>query len=111
MKTPIILALLLTLGINATAQHSALAKIQKFTVKVDNGFTPAAISAKVGIPVEITFDTKHRGCATSVVFKELKITKTLTNGTKTLVKFTPKKKGKLTFACPMNMYKGVITVK
>lgn len=83
----------------------------KLTVTVDNGFSPDSLDVKVGQPVEITFDTKQRGCATQVIFKELGLAKDLTDGQKTVVSFTPDKAGTYAFACPMNMYKGKIVAK
>ena len=85
--------------------------VQKATIVVDNGFRPGILNVKVGQPVELTFDTKNRGCATSIVFEGLDIKKDLTNGKKTVVKFTPKKPGTYTYACPMKMLKGTIVVK
>ncbi|HWP31370.1 MAG TPA: cupredoxin domain-containing protein [Fimbriimonadales bacterium] len=85
--------------------------VQKATIKVDNGFSPATIIVKTGKLVELTFDTKSRGCATEVVFKTLKIRKGLTDGKKTVVTFTPKNAGTYVFECPMGMYKGKIVAK
>jgi plastocyanin domain-containing protein len=85
--------------------------VQKATIVVNNGFTPGSLMVKAGQPVELTFDTKARGCATSVNFQGLNLKKDLTNGKKTIVTFTPKKAGTYTFACPMNMVKGTLIVK
>lgn len=84
---------------------------QKVTVVVDNGFKPDSINVKAGKPVSITFDTKHKGCAAVVVFKELKLKKELKDGTKTTFTFTPKKAGTYGFACGMGMYSGKVIVK
>ncbi len=88
-----------------------VAAAQKFTITVDDGFSPSSITVKAGQPVQLTFDTKHKSCATSVIFKGLGIEKTLTDGTKTIVTFTPSKPGTIAYACPMNMLKGTILVK
>jgi plastocyanin len=85
--------------------------VQKATITVDNGFSPSTITVKAGQPVQLTFDTKHKACASSVVFKSLGITKALKDGTKTVVTFTPKKPGSIGYACSMNMFKGTIVVK
>lgn len=85
--------------------------VQKVTIVVDNGFKPDSISVKAGKPVSITFDTKHKGCAAVVVFKELKLKKELKDGTKTTFTFTPKKAGTYSFACGMGMYSGKVIVK
>ncbi len=85
--------------------------VQKLTVTVNNGFSPSTLNVKAGRPVQLTFDTKRKACASTVVFKDLNITKTLTDGKKTVVTFTPKKAGNLTFACGMGMFKGTVIVK
>lgn len=85
--------------------------VQKATIKVDNGFSPATVIVKTGKLVELTFDTKSRGCATEVVFRTLKIRKALTDGKKTVVTFTPKNAGTYVFECPMGMYKGKVVAK
>lgn len=114
MKT-IALVSVLTLSITTAvlAQHpTAPAKgIQKATIVVDHGFKPAKVSFKAGQPVQLTFDTKHRDCATSVVFNGMHIEKPLTDGKKTVVTFTPKKAGTFAFACPMKMMNGTLVVK
>jgi plastocyanin domain-containing protein len=89
----------------------AVPAVQKMTIVVDNGFKPDSISVKAGKPVSITFDTKHKGCAAVVVFKELKLKKALKDGTKTTFTFTPKKVGTFSFACGMGMYTGKVIVK
>ncbi|MGI8923325.1 MAG: cupredoxin domain-containing protein [Fimbriimonadales bacterium] len=85
--------------------------VQKATVTVNNGFSPSTINVKAGKTVQITFDTKSRGCADEVIFKSLNIRKVLTNGKKTVVTFTLKKPGTYAFACPMGMYKGKVVAK
>lgn len=87
------------------------APVQKLTVVVDNGFSPEALTVKAGRPVQITFVTKHRGCASEVIFEGMKLAKPLKDGTKTVVTFTPKKAGTIAYACPMKMMKGRIIVK
>jgi plastocyanin domain-containing protein len=95
----------------ANAATNNVTEAQKFTVTVDNGFSPETVDAKAGQPVEITFDTKHKACATQVIFKELGITKDLADGQRTVISFTPEKPGEYAFACPMNMFKGKVTAK
>ena len=106
------IAVLATTAIGYGQKAKPLASIiQKMTVVVDNGFKPDSISVKAGKPVSITFDTKHKGCAAVVVFKEMKLKKELKDGTKTIFTFTPKKAGTLSFACGMGMYSGKVVVK
>ena len=78
---------------------------------VDNGFKPANVKVKSEQPVQITFDVKHRACASTVIFDNLHFTKNLEDGKKTTMTFTPKKAGTINYACGMNMLKGKITVK
>ena len=84
---------------------------QAVTVTVDGEFKPAEVRVRAGQPVELTFETKNRACAKTVVFKSLGITKELTDGTKTVVSFTPKEPGKIEYACGMDMLKGSILVE
>lgn len=101
-------------AVAAHAQHHAAAPtkgVQRATIVVDNGFSPAAVKVRAGKPVQLTFDVKHRACATSVIFSGLKLNKPLVDGKKTVVTFTPKKAGTYAFACPMNMLKGSVVVK
>ena len=90
--------------------HKAMAT-QKANVVVDNGFKPSTISVKVGKPVQLTFDTKHHGCASKIVFTSMHMSKAIQDGKKTVFTFTPKKSGKLTFTCDMGMYNGTVVVK
>ena len=85
--------------------------VQKFTVKVDGTYSPSSLSVNAGKPVEITFiKGKNVGCGGTVVFSSLGITRELKSA-KTVVAFTPRKAGKIAFACPMGMYEGSVTVK
>lgn len=84
--------------------------VQKATILVDNGFSPSTIHVKAGRPVQLTFDTKHKACISSVNFPGLKLTKDLTDGKKTVFTFTPKK-GSYAFACPMRMMTGKVIAK
>lgn len=95
----------------ATPSTPPVGATQKFVVKVDNGFSPDSIEVKAGTPVEITFDTINRSCATEVVFKDLDIKAKLTDGEKTVLAFTPKSPGTYEYACPMDMLKGKVVAK
>lgn len=86
--------------------------VQRATVTIDGGYSPASLSVKAGKPVEITFVRKSAsGCDGTLVIPDLKFQKTLKQGEKTVVKFTPKKTGSIGFQCGMAMYKGQIAVK
>ena len=85
--------------------------VQMAVVTVDGKFSPAELHVKKGQPVELTFDTKDRSCAETVVFKVIDQTVHLTDGEKTVVKFTPKEAGTIDYACSMDMIKGKVVVE
>ena len=85
--------------------------VQKATIVVDNDFKPGTINVKAGQPVQLTFDTRHKSCISSVSFAGMNLKKDLTDGKKTIFTFTPKKAGTYAFSCPMNMKKGKVVAK
>lgn len=96
----------------AQAQNSSPVKAaQKATIVVKNGFSPSTVTVKAGQPVRLVFDTREKGCIDTVVFDKMHLKKSLKNGTKTVVTFTPKKPGNYTFHCAMNMMKGQVVAK
>jgi hypothetical protein len=77
-----------------------------------NGFEPARIRVKAGVPVRLTFvRTTDETCATEVVFPSLKIRRSLPRDKPVLIEFTPKKSGEIAFACGMNMFTGAVVVE
>ena len=102
----------MALAVFAQGHKPATAKpVQKAMIVVDNGFKPDTIKVKAGQAVQITFDTKHKACISSVVFAGMNLKKDLTDGKKTVITFTPKKAGTYAFACPMGMFKGKVVAK
>ena len=87
--------------------------IQKLSITIDGGkYSPAVISVKKGIPVELTFSGgKKMGCGSTVVFKSLKQSKGVPVGKSVVIKFTPKEAGTIDFTCGMGMYEGKVIVK
>lgn len=86
--------------------------VQKATVTIDGGYTPAAIAVTAGKPVELTFVRKETsGCGNVVRFPGLNIERTLAPGGRTVVTFTPKKSGAIAFTCGMGMYRGQVVAK
>ncbi|MBC8134688.1 MAG: cupredoxin domain-containing protein [Fibrella sp.] len=86
--------------------------VQKATITVDGGYSPALLAVKAGKPVELTFVRKSAaGCDGELLIPALKVNKVLKQGEKTVVKFTPKKGQTLAFSCGMNMYKGRVVAK
>ncbi len=96
-------------GATAKADKSG---VQKATITINGGYTPSTISVTAGKPVELTFLRKSAaGCDGELLIPGLKFDKTLKQGEKTVVKFTPKKGQSLPFSCGMHMYKGEVVVK
>lgn len=86
--------------------------VQKATVTIDGGYSPASLTVAAGKPAEITFVRKSAaGCDGELVIPALKFRKSLKQGEKTVVKFTPKKGQTIAFQCGMAMYKGQVAVK
>jgi plastocyanin domain-containing protein len=86
--------------------------VQRATVAVDGGYSPATVSVKAGQPVELTFLRKEEsGCGDLVQFPTLGLKRALKTGEKTILTFTPKNAGTIAFTCGMNMYRGQVVVK
>ncbi|MBI3282694.1 cupredoxin domain-containing protein [Candidatus Curtissbacteria bacterium] len=91
--------------------------VQTATIVVDGAFVPSELKLKAGIPAEVIFDRRDKGqCTDWVIFnrfpneENLEIKSYLPEGKKTLVKFTPTKKGIYGFACGMGMNHGQLIV-
>ena len=94
------------------AQAQTEKGVQKATVVIDGGYTPATVSVKVGKPVQLTFLRREAsGCGNVVRFPDLKLERTLKTGEKAVVTFTPKKAGTTHFTCGMGMYRGQVVAK
>ena len=81
-------------------------------VKVSSaGYEPSKIEVRRGKPIKIAFyRADAENCAGEVVFPSLNIRKGLKVGETTVVEFTPKEKGELTFSCGMGMLNGKLVV-
>ncbi len=86
--------------------------VQKLKITVgENGFQPASLQLKPGIPTQITFlRTDEKNCAHEILFEELGIRKDLPLGKEILVEFTPTKP-EYDFSCGMGMLHGTVLVK
>lgn len=94
------------------APKKAAGVVQKATVVIDGGYSPAKLNVKAGRPVQLTFVRKGTdGCGEVVQFPSLKLKRTLKKGEKTTVTFTPTKSGPLHFTCGMEMYRGQLVVR
>jgi cobalt-zinc-cadmium efflux system membrane fusion protein len=78
----------------------------------EQGFEPARVTLRAGIPARVTFlRTTDTTCAKEVVVPELKIRRALPLNEPVAIEFTPKKTGEIAFACGMNMLHGAIVVQ
>jgi hypothetical protein len=86
-------------------------QVEKIAV-TENGFDPAKVRLRAGIPARLTFvRTTDKTCATEVVFPSMKIRRALPLKQPVEIEFTPGKTGEIAFACGMNMLSGLIIVE
>lgn len=86
--------------------------VQKQKVVIDGGFTPQTISVRSGRPVRLTFVRQPGdGCGEVLHFPTLGVKRTLRPGQQTVVTFTPRRAGVVSFTCGMKMYRGQLTVR
>ncbi len=75
------------------------------------GYTPNDLKVKKGEEVTLTLKSKDAySCASAFRIPALGISRNLGANDTQIIKFTPDKPGKITFACSMGMYRGVIEV-
>ena len=81
-------------------------------IVVNGGYTPEAISIPKNRTTKINFIRKDsNSCLEEVILSDFKIKKYLPLNQKITIELTPKKTGKFTYSCAMNMYHGKIIVK
>ena len=97
----------------AAAARAGLTGIQTATIRVtEKGFEPDKVRVRAGSPARLTFvRTTDTTCGTEVAFPSLNITRALPLNEPVAVEFTPPKSGDVTFACGMNMLKGIVVVQ
>ncbi len=82
-------------------------------VTIEKGiYKPDRIAAYAGMPLSIRFvlnDDAH--CAKKVIFADFDRSVELTKSEPQVIELTPDRIGEFAFACPMNMYRGVLEVK
>jgi plastocyanin domain-containing protein len=101
-------ALSLTSPIAAFANESQVIEI-KIT---EEGFEPSNLEVPANVPVTLKVTrTTDNTCATDIKIKDKKIEKKLPLNETVSIDLGKVKKGKLGFACGMNMLKGEITAK
>jgi RND family efflux transporter MFP subunit len=87
--------------------------VQRARVVVnEQGFEPATVTLRAGMPARITFvRTTDKTCGTEVVFPSLKIERALPLNQPVSIDFRPARTGDIAFACGMTMLKGVVVVE
>ncbi len=95
-----------------TTQTGTALGVQNVLIQVlSNGYSPKLVKVNVGVPVNLTLQTKNTySCASSFVLKAFDIQLQLGPTDSQTVSFTPTKKGKFPFTCSMGMYSGVLEV-
>lgn len=86
--------------------------VQEAKISVgDTSFEPSRLTLRAGVPARLTFTrTSAKTCATSVVFRSLKIKRQLPLNKPVSIEFTPTQGGEIAFACGMNMLRGTLVV-
>ena len=78
----------------------------------EQGFEPATVTVRPGIPTRLTFIRKtDKTCATEVVFPSLAIRRGLPLNEPTVIEFTPGAPAQIAFACGMDMLHGTVVVR
>lgn len=78
----------------------------------EEGFVPASIRVRPGRPVVLVMTrTTDQTCATEAVFPKLGKTYPLPLNKPVRVALGPQKRGRIEFACGMNMFRGVVLVR
>lgn len=87
--------------------------VQEVTINLtDNGYQPASIKLKKGVPAKVVLKTSDTlGCIRSFVVPSLNIQKVLPKTGEDSFEFTPDKAGQISFTCSMGMYKGEFVVE
>jgi len=111
----LVLAAVLALAIpaDAAAARRGRAPSQSATVTVtDDGYSPATIRFRRNVPTRITFvRTSEATCGGEVIFPALGIRRELPLNQPVVIRFTPRKSGKLSFVCGMDMWHGSVVVR
>ncbi|MFO0852410.1 MAG: cupredoxin domain-containing protein [Gemmataceae bacterium] len=95
----------------ATAAREGGAGVQEVEVVVRGGYTPDRIEVRQGRPVRLTFLRRESNpCTEQVILGDFGISRTLPEGERVAVEFTPDRPGEFTFHCGMNMVRGTLLV-
>lgn len=118
-KSLTVLSLLLlvataTFSANAqTRQRRAKPRVQTARVLItEKGYSRNSINLRRGVLTRITFLRQTDAtCATEIVIPAYGISRSLPLDTPTVVSFTPKQSGDVSFSCGMNMMRGKLIVR
>lgn len=97
----------------STTETTITDNIQKVEIKLDNrvGYIPSSIKIKKDVPVELSvYANDATTCVRVFVIPSLKVNKVVPETEPLIIKFTPKKTGKIPFTCSMGMYYGEFIV-
>jgi plastocyanin domain-containing protein len=114
MKIIFAFSLLLSIALTVTAKpRTVKPKVQRARVEItEQGYKPASIKLRKGIPARVTFLRKTDAtCAKEVVISAYGINRNLPLNEAVVVAFTPNKTGEFIFTCGMNMMRGKLIVK
>ncbi|HKQ05641.1 MAG TPA: efflux RND transporter periplasmic adaptor subunit [Blastocatellia bacterium] len=94
-------------------EQSGAPKTQAVKVTLTkDGYKPASVTVRKGVPVRLTFVRQvEQTCGTEVVIPALNVKRELALNEPVVVEFTPDKPGEIGFACGMNMLHGKIVVR
>lgn len=96
----------------ATAARDSGTGVQEVEVVVRGGYTPDRIEVRQGRPVRLTFVRQESNpCTEQVILGDFGLSRTLPEGERVAVEFTPDRAGEFTFHCGMNMVRGTLVVK
>lgn len=96
----------------ATTARAGAGGVQEVEVVVRGGYTPDRIEVHQGHPVRLTFlRQESTPCTEQVILGDFGISRTLPEGERVPVEFTPEKAGEFTFHCGMNMVRGTLVVR
>lgn len=98
-------------GRTVTRAASTSSGPQDVTVRVDGGYSPAAVQVSAGRPVRLSFERADASpCSEEVVLPDFGIRRFLPTGEVTAIDFTPERTGTYEFTCGMGMLRGRLIV-
>lgn len=83
--------------------------VQKMTIEANGAFSPSEISAKAGVPIELTYGPGI-GCSQAVKFPDLGVAEDIRGGN-TVVKLPALQKGTYQILCQSDMDMGTLYVE